>query len=544
MTISSRISTNWRPALAGVLALGLGLGTAELVAGVLDRPAGSPVVAAAEWFIDVVPAWLADLAITWFGTADKLALGIGVAVVLALAGAGIGVLARHHRRAALGVAAVLVVVALLVVWSRRETSSLDLAPSLAAGVVALPALAWLAGLVERAAPGGAPGPDTSVSGPDSSGTGRSGNSGPGDAGAFRQQVRAPSRRAFVTGASATAALAALAAGAGRWMSADRIGVESARDDLGVDVDLPAADPPPDAELGISGSEPWRTPNEDFYRIDTAFSAPSIRPEEWRLRIHGMVEQELELGYDDLVGMGLVDRWTTLTCVSNEIGGGLVGNALWTGVPIADVLDRARPLPDADAVLSTSHDGWTCGTPLEALTDERGSLFAVGMNGEPLPVEHGFPVRMVVPGLYGYVSATKWVVDLEVSRFDQFDAYWTTRGWAERGPIKVSSRIDVPEDGARVGAGKVAVAGSAWAQQRGIEAVEVRVDAGPWIPARLGGVPNDDTWRQWVYEWDATAGEHELEVRAVTADGETQTGDEAPPAPDGATGWHRIAVTVE
>ncbi|HEU0042128.1 MAG TPA: molybdopterin-dependent oxidoreductase, partial [Jiangellaceae bacterium] len=307
--------------------------------------------------------------------------------------------------------------------------------------------------------------------------------------------------------------------------------------------LPDPTVPAGADLEVSGAEPWQTPNEVFYRIDTALSVPLVRAEDWQLRVHGMVDHEVRLQYSDLVEMGLVDRWLTLTCVSNEVGGGLAGNAFWTGVPIADVLALAGPHPDADAVLSTSQDGWTAGTPLEVLTDGRDALLAVGMNGSPLPVEHGFPVRMVVPGLYGYVSATKWVVDLEVSRFDEFDAYWSTRGWSERGPVKVASRIDVPRGGASVSAGTVAVAGVAWAQHRGIEAVEVRVDGEDWARARLADVPSPDTWRQWVWEWDAAPGRHDLEVRAITADGETQTGERSPVAPDGATGWHRITVEV-
>jgi hypothetical protein len=246
----------------------------------------------------------------------------------------------------------------------------------------------------------------------------------------------------------------------------------------------------------------------------------------------------------LVALGLVDTWVTLCCVSNQVGGNLIGNAFWTGVRTSDVLGMAGPLAGADAVLSTSQDGWTCGTPLDVLTDGRDSLFAVAMNGEPLPVEHGFPVRMVVPGLYGYVSATKWVVDVEVSRFEDFTAYWSSRGWSERGPVKVASRIDVPSGGANVGSGTVPVAGVAWAQHRGIEAVEVRVDGGEWQPAEIAEVPSADTWRQWVWQWDATPGDHSLEARAITSDGEVQTGDVAPPAPDGATGWHRVDVTVD
>lgn len=516
---TDRTRTGWL-ALAGLLALGLGISLAELLAGILGRPAASPVTAVGDWFIDIVPPWLAELAISWFGTNDKLALGIGMAVVLALAGAAIGVLTARNRTAGLAAAAALVIVAALIVASRAGTSGSDVVPIIVGGVVAVPVLAWLSSRGTRAAKetGGEPvlaGPAT------------------------------PARRAFLGGLAGVAVVAVAAGGVGRWIVGRRSGVESSRDELTTDIDLPAADVPDGADLGVAEAEPWRTPNDVFYRIDTAFNAPLVHPDEWRLRIHGMVEREVELDFNSLLDMGVVDRWVTLTCVSNEVGGGLVGNALWTGVPVADVLAlaRPRPLPDADAVLSTSHDGWNCGTPLEALTDGRDSLFAVAMNGEPLPVEHGFPVRMVVPGLYGYVSATKWVVDLEVSRFDQVDAYWTSRGWAELGPIKVASRIDVPGRDATVPAGTVAVAGTAWAQHRGIEAVEVRVDEGEWLVAQLGEVPTDDTWRQWVFEWDATPGEHTLEVRATTADGDVQTGDTAPPAPDGATGWHQVSVTV-
>lgn len=349
------------------------------------------------------------------------------------------------------------------------------------------------------------------------------------------------RLAVVTG------LVAAASGAlGRWLGARRLGVETSRtevDAASLPRPLPEAVPPRGADLGVPDAEPWQTPNPDFYRIDTVLSPPLVTATDWRLRVHGLVEREVELDFDDLVRVGLVDRWVTLVCVSNNVGGDLVGNALWTGVPIADVLGMAGPLAEADAVRSTSQDGWTCGTPLEVLTDGRDALFAVGMNGEPLPVEHGFPVRMVVPGLYGYVSATKWVVDVEVSRFDRFEAYWTGRGWSEQAPVKVQSRIDVPRVGATVPAGRVPVAGVAWAQNRGIGQVEVRVDGGAWQQAEIAEVPSADTWRQWVYQWDAEPGRHRLEVRATTTDGEVQTGDVAPPAPDGATGWHGIDVDV-
>lgn len=504
----------WPPALAGVVALGLGLAVAEIVAGALGR-AETPVVAVGEEFIDHTPGWLKDFAVETFGVHDKSVLLAGMGVVLALLGALIGLLTARSRGLGLLAATVLLVVAGLAVNARPDTTMADLLPTLAAGLVALPALAWLVG---KAAPVEAP--------------------------AGAAVVPAPSRRAFLSAAGVTAGLAVAGAGLGQLLGARRAGVETSRDDIAASLDLPRADVPPGVDLVVPDADPWRTPNQHFYRIDTALSEPLVRAEDWSLRVHGMVETEVELSYDQLVAMGLEDRWLTLNCVSNEVGGHLIGNALWSGVPIADVLALARPRDGADAVRSRSQDGWTAGTPLDVLTDGRDALLAVGMNGDPLPLAHGFPVRMIVPGLYGYVSATKWVVELEVTRFADFEAYWTTRGWAEKGPVKVASRIDVPSSRAHVAAGSVAVAGVAWAQHRGIAAVQVRVDDGDWNDARLAAVPSTDTWRQWVWEWDAEPGDHRLQVRATTMDGEVQTSDQAPPAPDGASGWHTIDVTVD
>ena len=285
-----------------------------------------------------------------------------------------------------------------------------------------------------------------------------------------------------------------------------------------------------------------TPNADFYRIDTALQLPVIDPADWSLTITGMVEEEVTLTYAELSALPLVEHVATLTCVSNDVGGSLVGNALWLGYPIRELLARARPTAGADMVLSTSQDGFTAGTPLEALTDpDRQSLLAIGMNGEPLPLEHGFPVRMVVPGLYGYVSATKWVTELKVTTFDADQGYWTPLGWSARGPIKLASRIDVPRR--TVDAGQVAVAGVAWAQHTGIRGVEVQVDGGDWQPAELAEVTGPDTWRQWSYAWDAASGDHTLTVRATDADGTLQDPAEAAPAPDGASGYHQVSVTV-
>jgi DMSO/TMAO reductase YedYZ molybdopterin-dependent catalytic subunit len=306
---------------------------------------------------------------------------------------------------------------------------------------------------------------------------------------------------------------------------------------------PAAPLARGTDLRLPGLTPFRTPNDGFYRVDTALVVPQVATEDWRLRVHGMVRTEVELDFATLLRRDLVERDVTLTCVSNEVGGPYAGNARWLGAPLADLLAEAGVDPRADMLLSTSVDGMTIGTPTAAVTDGRDALLAVGMNGEPLPAEHGFPVRMVVPGLYGYVSATKWVVDLELTRFADAEAYWTERGWAEKGPVRTMSRIDTPRPFARVQPGRVAVAGVAWAQHRGIARVEVRVDEGPWKRARLAPVPSADTWRQWVWRWDARPGTHTIEVRATDADGVTQTARRADPFPAGATGWHSTTVTV-
>jgi DMSO/TMAO reductase YedYZ molybdopterin-dependent catalytic subunit len=354
----------------------------------------------------------------------------------------------------------------------------------------------------------------------------------------------PGRRSVLRTIGVVAGSGAVALAAGRLLGSGTRDAEASR----AAVRLPApADPEPalpaGVEVGVPGVAPFRVPAADFYRIDTALVVPRVQAEDWHLRIHGMVDREVTLDFAGLLASPLVERDVTLVCVSNEVGGDLIGNARWLGLPLGPLLRRAGPHADADMVLSTSADGFTVSTPLATLTDGRDALLAVGMNGAPLPLEHGFPVRMVVPGLYGYVSATKWVVDLEVTRFDKAVAYWTPRGWADRAPVKTQSRIDVPRAGSDVRAGRVAVAGVAWAQHVGIDRVEVRVDGGAWQPARLAAEASIDTWRQWVFPWDASQGRHTLQVRATDRTGRTQTGDEAPPAPDGATGWHTIEVQV-
>jgi DMSO/TMAO reductase YedYZ molybdopterin-dependent catalytic subunit len=351
------------------------------------------------------------------------------------------------------------------------------------------------------------------------------------------------RRRFL-GLTAVVALGAAAAGStGRWLQT-RVGAAASR----AAVVLPRAarrlrPVPAGADLGIDGVVPFVTPNRDFYRIDTALVVPQVATEDWSLRIHGMVERELELTYDELLARPLVEADITMTCVSNEVGGGLLGNARWLGARLDDLLREAGVRPGATQVVPRSVDGYAAGFPTEVALDGREALVAVGMNGEPLPLDHGFPARLVVPGLYGYVSATKWLTEIELTTLEAFDSYWVRRGWGKEAPIKTSCRIDTPRGLARLRPGRVPVAGVAWAQGRGIRGVEVRVDDGPWQPARLATAVGDDTWRQWVYEWDAEPGSHALQARATDGTGRLQVEEREPPIPEGATGWHTVQVTV-
>lgn len=492
----------------GVLATIAGLAVSELAAGLLKSRV-SPLLAVGEWVIEVTPGSVAEEAISRVGRADKPLLVTGVLLVLLAIGAVLGGQFARRPSVSVGGFAVIAVVGAAAIASRPGTRPLQALAALVAGAVSIYVLRWLS----RGTPTHTP--------------------------AQRETAAGSTRRRFLTNGGLVLAGSAVLAGVGRLASHARVAVESARAKL--DLGLVAANAPQGVELGIAGTTPWTTPSVDFYRIDTALSPPLIQPDEWELRIHGMVDRPITLHYQDLLDRGLSDAWITLCCVSNEVGGDLIGNTSWSGVPIRDILAEVGVRAGADALLSRSVDGWTAGTPLAALTDGRNALLAVAMNGRPLPVDHGFPVRQVVPGLYGYVSATKWVTDWEVTRFADFSAYWTDRGWSELGPVKTQARIDTPYAAAK--AGRVPVAGVAWAQHRGIERVQLRVDRGPWQEARLASVPNVDTWVQWVWEWDATPGEHELQVRATDATGVPQTAKRADVVPDGATGYHTLSVTV-
>ncbi|MFC0646833.1 molybdopterin-dependent oxidoreductase [Cellulomonas phragmiteti] len=514
-----------RAACAGVAAGALTVGAGALVA-VVTGPSSDPLVAVGAAFVDATPGWLKDLAVAAFGTADKLALGVGQALVLAALAATGGVLARRRWSAGAVLVVALGGVAALAATTRPDAGTWAAAPSLVGAAAGL----WALQALLRRLPPGRPGV------PDAAPVDAEHDAAP--------TGRRPDRRAFLRLSALVASAGVVATVAGRVVATGQRGVQNVRAALRLPAPArPAPAPPTDVEVGVAGVEPWATPVAEFYRIDTALVVPQVDPAGWRLRVHGLVEREVEIGWDELLASDLVEAWVTLACVSNPVGGDLVGNQRWLGLPVREVLARAVPTSDADMVLSRSVDGFTASTPLEALTDDRDALLAIAMDGEPLPPEHGFPVRMVVPGLYGYVSATKWVTELEVTRFDRAEAYWTVRGWSERGPVKTQSRLEVPRPGDTVGAGDVVVAGTAWAQHRGVERVQVRVDDGPWQEADLAADAGIDTWRQWRWTWRGAApGEHLLAVRAWDPDG-PQTGVPAGAVPDGAAGYDTVRVVV-
>ncbi len=491
---------------------------AALVTGVT-----SPLLSVGNRAVDQAPRPVKEWAIETFGTADKPVLIGGVIATVALLAIAAGVVGVRRP----GVASVVILVlgavagaAALTDRSATAGTGLRLLPVIALVVTGLVALLALLRPLSRPVDGAGAHPAVRPGPADGSG-----------------------RRTFLLIATAVAAVTAAGGVVARSFgelaaTASRAAVRLPR------PRRPAPPVPAGTELDVRGITPYLTSNADFYRVDTALRVPDVPVDGWRLEVNGMVERALSLSYEDLLSRPLVEKRITLTCVSNPVGGEYLGNAVWLGVPVADLLEEAGVDPAADAVRSRSVDDFTAGTPLSVLLDrQRGALVAVGMNGEPLPLDHGFPARMVTPGLYGYVSATKWLVELEVTRFADFKAYWTTRGYAAEAPIKTSSRIDVPRSFARVEAGMTPVAGVAWAQTRGIRSVEVRVDGGMWQEAELAAEDGIQTWRQWVWQWDATPGSHTLEVRATDAEGEVQTGRRVPIAPDGATGWDSVNVQV-
>jgi len=504
--------TNRRHAgISGVVAAGIALGMGELLAGLFDR-VPSPLSAIGGVVVDNVPQGVERWAISVFGTADKSVLAIGT-VVIALTIAWFAALAARKRFWP----AIAVFVAFGAAGAAAgfgEPGARVIPVIAAAGVAVASGLVILWFLLQAVEGAAAPDPGGHIA---------------ADAG----------RRRFLALAGIGGAAALGSGVVGRAL-------------------LASVPPPPEAEVsgvgivtgvgpehdfGLPGLTPAVVPNDEFYRIDTALAIPRIDTTDWSIRVHGRVDNELTITYDDLIAADLVEDYVTLSCVSNKVGGDLVGNARWSGVRLTGILEEAGVDRDGTQLVGRSVDGWTCGFPTELAFDGRQALVAVGMNGEVLPRRHGFPARLVVPGLYGYVSATKWLTEIEITGWDEYDAYWIPRGWAKEAPIKTQSRIDVPRSGSRIEGASVPVAGVAWAPGRGIDAVEVRLDDGPWQAAELSVPLSGNAWVQWRATLDATPGDHRIFVRATDGDGIVQTGEVMPPAPDGATGYHSIPIAA-
>ncbi len=511
-----RLGDGARLGFAGAVAVGTALATGELIAGVLSG-VPSPLLAVARFLVDIQPAGAKELVVALFGDADKLAFEILILLVALGIGALLGRLARRQLLAAQGVIVAFVAAGFLA--SLREPGASAVLSVAAAGieaVVGANVLGWLVGLATRE---------------------------PG-----RAQPTMPDwRRRSLLQAGGALAIGSVVAGAvGRYL------LERQATPVGPDgiptapqpVSLPAGADIATTDLTAGGLAPIVIPNDDFYRIDTAFVVPTVDRDSWTLKVTGLVDREVTLTYEQLVALPIIEQFVTIACVSNEVGGNLVGNAKWTGVALREVLSIAGVQASADQLVGHSVDGFTAGMPVEWVMDEsRIPMIAVGMNDQPLPRPHGYPARLIIPGLYGYVSATKWLSELELTRFDTFEGFWIPRGWAAMAPILTQTRIDVPRQGARIAAGQVPIAGVAWAPDRGIQGVEVKVDDGSWTAARLSAPISKATWVQWLYLWDATPGSHTIEVRSIDGTGDIQTDARSAPAPDGARGHHSISVAI-
>lgn len=513
-TLDERAATRAMPralaAFGGIVAVGAALGVGELAAG-LVQGVPSLILAIGRVVIDLQPPGAKDLVVELFGTADKLALEVLI-VGLALAiGGGLGIVAR--TRPGLAAAVIAAFAGLGFVASLGEPGADAAFAATAAAAAALVGIRVLRSV---------------VSGPVTTRTATAVGTMPDW-----------TRRALLLRGGVIAATSIVAGAIGRTL------LEGQRRPPVGDLPEPGvpAELPDGAELAIEGLTPIVVPNPDFYRIDTALITPNVDGAAWRLRIHGLVDREVSMSLEELSALPVIEQYVTIACVSNKVGGKLIGNALWTGVDLREVLAIAGPRADATQLVGRSVDDFTAGMPMSWVMDPgRVPMIALGMNGEPLPRDHGYPARLIIPGLYGYVSATKWLAELELTTWDAFDGYWVPLGWAKEAPILTQSRIDTPRAGRRLDAGPQVVAGVAWAPDRGIARVEVAID-GTWRDAALSVPISDATWVQWTVDWDAAPGPHRIEVRATDGDGVVQTADRTPPAPDGARGYHTIEVEV-
>jgi DMSO/TMAO reductase YedYZ molybdopterin-dependent catalytic subunit len=578
-------------AMAGVLTAAVAIGVGQLVSG-LTVSQGAPWAVVGEAAINLAPPPVKNFAISAFGSNDKNVLVTGILILLAIFAAFVGIAALRHLAYGFWGLAIFATVGVAAAVSLPKASVGWAAPTVIGALAAAVALSRLTRLALEATevaplpysapptlstppiPTAPPNPSAPVSPsapPNSSAP--SSPSAPSDSAApldsavtptspdaeepedtggsygsppetwtYRPPT-GPARRRFLVASGLAIGATAVTALAGRELNA-RQSVTRARSTIRLPKSAEPAPPlPAGVDLKIPDLSTFVTPNSTFYRVDTAIVLPQVDPTTWTLRIHGLVGREVSITFDQLLRRPLIEHYMTMTCVSDPVSGPYIGNAKWLGASLADLIRSARPQAGASQLLCTSTDGFTSGTPIEVVLDGREALLAVGMNGTALPVEHGFPARMVVPGLYGYVSGTKWVTDIKVTTYQAETAYWAQRGWSPQATIKTESRIDVPLDGATRKPGRTAVAGVAWAQHRGISAVEVRVDGGPWHQATLATVPGIDTWRQWVWYWDATPGHHTLEARATDGTGHTQTVTPAPPEPNGASGYPTATITI-
>jgi DMSO/TMAO reductase YedYZ molybdopterin-dependent catalytic subunit len=511
-------------AFSGIVAVAAALAVGELGAGIfLGIP--SPLLAISRVIVDYQPPGAKDVVVSLFGTNDKLALQVFVVLVALAVGAGLGLVAR--RRPSVATLAIAAFAGAGFLASLRDPDVVPLLSAIVAGVETLVGswvLGWLLGSAAVVPATAAGGESTSR----------------------RDAMPDWTRRRLIQRGGAVAVASVATALVGRWLL-DRARTPIASTDLPQAVEpvtLPAGADIATADLTAAGLSPVVVPNDEFYRIDTAFVPPVVDAATWSLRVFGLVDREVSLTYDQLVQLPIIEQYVTIACVSNTVGGDLVGNALWRGVPLRTVLDMAGVQAGASQLVGRSVDGFTVGMPTAWVMDEsRTPMIAIGMNGQALPRLHGYPARLIVPGLYGYVSATKWLAELELTTLDAFDAYWVKLGWAKEAPILTQSRIDVPRNGSTIAAGRATIAGVAWAPDRGVKGVEVSIDQGPWQPATLSAPISDATWVQWLVQWDATPGSHSVEVRATDGNGAVQTEVQSQPFPDGARGHHRIAFRV-
>ena len=538
-----------------MLSCGIGLGVGE-VAAAWVRPEASPVVVVANRFILLTPQWLKELAIRQFGTHDKTALGVGIFTFLAIFAAVVGWRATVRWWEGLAGVALFGAIGVYCALTDHAAHGTDVIPSILAALATAGALMRLVARI----PASAPVPGAVRSTPAGSrpvrpaGRGRapvpvarnprSWDSGPRRPwSAAVDRPRGSGRRQFLVNSVGVAGAAVVTGFGGRAWQHHRFDAAESRAKVVLPTPkTPAPTLPATTDLAKDPT-PFVTPNSSFYRIDTAYSVPQVVADTWTLRIYGMVERPITFTLADLLAMPLIERYITLACVSNNVGGNLISTALFRGVLLAPLLRQAGLDAKADQLVCRSVDGMTIGAPVAQVMDGRDAMLAVGMNGVPLPIAHGFPVRMVVPGLYGYVSACKWIKEIEVSTFASFNAYWVNEGWIPKAPIQLSSRIDTPSSGKHVTVGQtVTIAGVAWHQHVGVKAVQVQVDDGPWIDARLGAVPSSDTWRQWVTTWKVTSkGQHRLTVRAIDSTGAVQSSAQHLPYPGASSGLHRVTV---